>query len=254
MIFGKFRAVTQSQTVAIMGIVGLILFAMIAVPFYKSCKQKETVTKLKVIHSAMTQANKLYSLATSDAIGEYSVEDESTEEFAQRYFTPYMKGIKVCNTSQDNCWNKLQYTDLLNNKYIDKIDYSIILSTKAVLGFYKDENGIMSIITDINGKSGENKLGKDVFVFTFYSNNKNANLCDKSVYEQKYISEGLHFGGYDECGIPFDTYTYTELSSKDLKDGCDKNAPKSENGIGVGSACLARIYAVNWTIDKKYPW
>lgn len=254
MKLNKFKAVTQSQTLAIMGIVGLILFAMIAVPLYKACKQKETVSKLKVIHSSIIQANKMYSLATSESIEDIVVGDDSPETFANKYFVPYMKNKGTCSDSQDKCWKILQYVDLAGNKYFDKINYSIILSSGAVLGFYKDENGLMHIIADINGKSGENMLGKDVFVFSFFENNKNTKLCDKSEYAKRYLKDGMHFGGYDKCGIPFDAYTFEELSSKDVNDACNKKALKSDTGLGVGSACLARIYLANWAIDKKYPW
>ncbi len=247
----KKDGVTQSQTLLIMGIVGLVLFAFIAVPFYNSCKQKQVITKLKTLNTQLAQANKIYSLATSTNPDEYDY-NLSIDKFAETYYTPYMKIVSTCKESQDECWNKIQYTDLAGKKYIDKIKYSIILSDKTVIGFYKNKDGLISIIADIDGKAGKNKLGRDVFVFYFYNDKVSSELCKKS--NDIYIKKGMHFGGYDKCGIPHDMNSYSEVYGKDLEDSCNKKAPNTQNGIGVGAACLALIYKGNWTIDKIYPW
>ncbi len=105
------------------------------------------------------------------------------------------------------------------------------------------------MIVNIDGNAGENILGRDVFVFSFYNADYPPQLCDESVYKNKVIKSGMHFGGYDKCGIPYDTYSHNELHET-----CNKKAFKSEDGLGVGSSCLALIQSGSWTIDKKYPW
>lgn len=254
MKFGKFDGITQMQTLFIMGIVFLFLFAFIAIPFYNSCKQKQTITKLKSIYSQLTSANRTYTLATSDDIGVFDV-DLPADEFAQKYFKPYMPVRTVCEESQAKCWNPVQYTDLAKNKISGKATYSLALKDGSVIGFYKDNDGLISIIADIDGKAGENKLGKDVFIFSFFNEDRLPEICDSETYTSKAgLKNGIHFGGYDKCGIPHDMYSSYELSGTSLEDSCNKKALKRTNGTGIGSACLALISSLNWTIDKKYPW
>lgn len=234
-----------------MGIVFLVLFAFIAVPFYNSCKQKSVIAKLKTLNKQLASANNIYSLATDSNPDDYDYNME-VNEFVEKYFMPYLKVKSTCKKAQDACWNKVQYTDLAGRKYFDKINYSIVLSDNTVLGFSKNKDGLFSIIADIDGKAGKNKLGRDVFVFYFYNDKVSAELCKNS--ETQYIKKGMHFGGYDKCGIPHDIKDYLEVYSKSLDDSCNKKAPHNPNGIGVGAACLALIFKSNWAIDKIYPW
>ncbi len=246
----KFNAITQLQTLLIVGIVGLIIFFMICVPFYNSCKQKEVISKLKFIHTRILSANRMYSYAAGEPMDYYDLNSNSAAEFGEKYFTPYLSVATICKDSQTSCWNDVQYMDLKGNKFKDKITYSIILLNNAVLGFTKDEKtGLISMIVNIDGNAGENILGRDVFVFSFYNADYPPQLCDESVYKNKVIKSGMHFGGYDKCGIPYDTYSHNELHET-----CNKKAFKSEDGLGVGSSCLALIQSGSWTIDKKYPW
>ncbi len=250
----KYNGFTQMQTLSIMGVVILIIFASLAVPFYNNCMQKQTVSKLKLLYTSLEQANRMYTLANHDDADEYDM-NMSAEEFAETYFTPYLQVNSSCKKDQSACWKNPQYTDLAKNKIYNKSQYSLVLNRKVVLGFHKDEkNGLINIIADIDGKSGENRLGRDVFIFSFYNSSSPVNLCDEGVYKERSIKSGIHFGGYDECGIPHDVYTYSDLYSSSLKDSCNKKAAASENGLGIGAACLALINKSAWAIDKIYPW
>lgn len=247
-------AITQSQTLLIMGIVFLVLFFIIGIPLYNSYKKKQVVAKLKIFYTEIVQANRYYSLARSDEMGIFDT-SLSVDDFAERYWVPFLDIRSTCKDEQAPCWNSVQYKDLANNKYLDKIAYTIELRGNMYMGFSKDKDGLISIIVDENGKAGENKLGKDIFVFYVYNSTNVKQLCDKEVYEKKSsIPNGIHFGGYDKCGIPHDSYSYIELANKELVDGCNKKSPKSQNGPGIGAACAALIKAGNWSIDKSYPW
>ena len=65
--------ITLSQTVLIVGIVGLILFALIMVPFYKSSKQKIAVVKYQKTYAQLQQANRMYSLVSGDPMNKYNL-------------------------------------------------------------------------------------------------------------------------------------------------------------------------------------
>lgn len=253
--FSKKTGVTQSQTLLIVGIVFLVLFAFIAVPFYNSCRQKSVVVKLRTIYTMLAQANKMYSLVSGAEQNEYETGLEAAD-FAKKYFVPYLNVKNECEDKQDACWQEVEYTDLGGKKFRDKITYSVILANNAVVGFAKDKNGLLNLFVDIDGKVGQNKLGYDVYVFSFYNNRVANELCaaKDNPKSSAYIKDGLHFGGYDACGVPQDVYDYKDIYGKDLVDGCNKKAKRSPDGAGVGAACSALIYKSNWTIDKIYPW
>lgn len=244
--------ITLSQTVLIVGIVGLILFALIMVPFYKSSKQKIAVVKYQKTYAQLQQANRLYSLVSGESMNKYNT-NLPINEFAETYFTPYLQISEYCKGKQDNCWNTPQYKDLKNTKKFDVSLYSIILEDNGTIGFHKNRQGLITMIFDTNGKAGENKLGKDVFVYSFYDNENHPKLCDEKVYQEKSISNGIHFGGYDKCGIPQDTYEYNELISKNFFDGCNKKASTDALGLGVGAGCGALLRKNNWAVDRNYP-
>jgi len=249
----KSNGFTQSQTLLITGTVFLILFALIAVPFYNSWQKKQMIAKLRTLQSNLLQADKMASLILGVNYEEFDI-SLPVKAFASRYFTPYMNIIASCTGSDNECWNEVQYKDLSGKKYYAKISYSIILADKTVVGFSKDKNGLMSIIADLNGKTGANTLGRDVFVFYIYNDKMQPELCEHSKVGNVYLKNGIHLGGYDRCGVPHDINIYKELFSPALADGCNKKAPHNPNGPGIGAACSALIYKSSWNMDSVYPW
>lgn len=244
--------ITLSQTVLIVGIVSLILFAIILVPFYKSYKQKVSIVKYQKTYALLQQANRMYSLVSGESMNKYNTH-LPINEFAETYFTPYLQISEYCKGKQDSCWNSPQYKDLKNTKKFDVSLYSIILEDNGTIGFHKNRQGLITMIFDTNGKVGENKLGKDVFVFSFYDNENHPKLCDEKVYQEKSIPNGIHFGGYDKCGIPQDAYESEDLISKNFFDGCNKKSTTDELGLGLGTACGALLRKNNWAVDRNYP-
>jgi len=249
----KLAGFTQSQTLLVTGFVFLIIFAMIAVPFYNSCKKKQMVTKLRKLQASLLQADKMSSQILAKNYEEYNT-TLSAKDFAERYFVPYLEVDTKCTKADNDCWNEIQYKDLAGNEYTNKIGYSVKLNDKTVVGFSKDKNGLISIIADLDGKAGSNTLGYDVFVFYIYNDKYQPKLCDSDTDTNIYIKNGIHMGGYDKCGIPLDTKDYKELFSPKLPDGCNKDAPRTQFGAGTGAACAALIYKSSWNMDSVYPW
>jgi hypothetical protein len=247
----KKKGYTPSQNILIFGVILLIIFAFISVPMYKLAKQKSTVTNLRVLDSLFLQSAYYHFSSTSDFPNFYETE-LTPKEFGKIYFTPYLSATKKCEKDQSECWSTPTYVDLTNQPVNLNIEYSLNLENKSVLGFYKSKNGLMTIIIDINGKVGENKLGKDVFIYTVFNNQYNKNLCKKEKGQAEAIQNGLHAGGVDKCGLPQDRLNYSELLSKDTADGCNKKSKFNE--FGVGAACAAVIKSSSWRIDSVYPW
>lgn len=250
----KFDGFTQSQQLLVIGIIFLILFALIAVPLYNLCKQKGIVTRLQAVHSILEQAKHKYFLETGDLLTNYD-EKISVEDFAKTYFVPYLSVKKSCSKkNQVACWGHLKYTDLSKNAISNNSDYSIALESGTVVGFSKSKEGFITMLIDINGPVGENKLSRDIFVMYIYNNKLQPKACSLDEYKKYNISNGIHFGGYTKCGIPHDVLPYEQLFSKILEDGCNKKAIKQKGGFGSGTACAALIKRSQWRIDKIYPW
>lgn len=246
-------AITQMQTLSIMGVVFLVLFLSIAVPLYNSIKQKQVAVAYRKVFSTLQQANRMYSLVNGQNMNEYDT-TLPVNKFAERYFTPYLSIDLYCkHENPEDCWNSTQYKDLKNNKYNNVSLYSIVLEDKTIIGFHKNAKGLISLIVDVDGKGGKNKLGQDVFIFYVYNKKLVPQVCEPEKYSVL-IRNGLHPGGYDECGIPHDSYEYRDLLNDSLYESCNKKAKTDELGLGIGSACGALISKNNWVIDKNYPW
>lgn len=243
---------TPSQTALVMGIVFLVIFAFIAAPLYNSCKKKQIIAKLRTVHAALLQAGKMSSITQGVDEGEFDT-TISAKDFAKKYIMPYLNIESVCETSQDNCWDNPNYKDLHKKGHYNDIEYSLILPDRTIIGFRKDKNGLITALADINGKTGENTLGYDVFVFYFYNSKNLPKLCDNTEFSRS-VKNGIHVGGYDECGIPHDEHEYMELFDKKLADGCNKKAVSTQYGAGAGAACAALVYKSSWNMDKVYPW
>ena len=251
--FRKLDAITQSQTMLIMGIVFLVVFALIAVPFYNSVKQKIAITKLRTLYTQLIDASHRAFISSMTNMNEFDT-TLPIDKFAQIYFTSQLPVERYCIEKQGECWNPIQYSDMTNSLFDNKVTYSVVLKGGTVLGFSKNVNNLITLIVDVDGKFGDNKLGRDVFSFYIYNNTQRPTICTEDIYEKYYVKDGVHFGGFDRCGVPHDAYPYEELYSLTLDDGCNPEAPPSPLGVGVGAACSALIKASNWTIDKIYPW
>lgn len=249
----KRDAITFAQTMLILGVVFLALLAIFGAPLYNTCKQKIAITKLRTLYTQLIDASYRSFTSSMTNMNEFDT-TLPIEQFAKTYFTSQLPVEKYCMESQDACWNSSQFVDLQKNDISDKITYSVLLNGGTVLGFSKVSENQITLVADIDGKAGDNKLGRDIFVFYIYNNDQRPNICEDSEYDKYYIKNGLHFGGFDKCGIPHDVHSYLELFGENLEDGCNKKAPKNPIGVGVGAACAALIKSSDWTIDKIYPW
>ncbi|MBD5402217.1 hypothetical protein HDR58_05395 [bacterium] len=250
--FNKKNAYTLSQHMTALLIIFLILFGGIASPLYNLVQKKQTVARLRLVYAEIVQAKKSFEITNEDSLDIYDT-SLPAKEFAETYFSS-MSTKKVCESVQSKCWKKLTYKDLSNSKMANNSEYSMVLENGTVFGFGKPDENTVSLLVDLNGPSGVNKLGRDMFVFYFTNDTLLPSLCSKEEYKKKHIRRGLHVGGYDKCGFPHDSYSYFELLSKSLDGGCNKKGQKKSGDFGLGAACSAVIYLGNWDIERNYPW
>ena len=248
-------AFTLSEILITLGIVGVV--AALTIPNVITVYQKKAaVAGILEAQSILSQAVKMYTAETDEESAIFFDTTLPIEEFAQKYFLPYLKVAQVCTKMSDGCWQSGDfngYYDLAGVKMTNTVPYSIVLNNGMVLGFNKVDDGnfdIISIIVDINGKSSRNVMGKDVFSFYLFNNSYSA-------FKTTQIANGIYPGGYNSGGIPHVQYSRKELLSAGISRGCNKKATLYAYGgarPGVGTACAAVIFKDGWKISSDYPW
>ena len=147
--------------------------------------------------------------------------DIGIDAFYKKYWHPYFKIIKVCN-SYDECGYKSERPW----RYVSNEPATILFSHRDYRVPFLTSDGFLysfsiasgnvdsqdsSVFVDINGPKGPNIMGIDFFVFE---------PTDRNIFMPK---------GYD-------------LSENDC------------NSSDNGSECAAKIIQDNWEIKDDYPW
>lgn len=247
---------TLAEVLITLGIIGVV--AAITIPNLIANQQKKAiVSQLMEAQSILNQAVKSYAADTDE---EGSSEFDTTlspQEFAEKYFKPYLKIARICTRIEDGCWKTGDfngYYDLAGHK-MTNVPYSIVLNNGMIIGFSKiDRTNLISLFVDVNGQSKRNVLGKDVFSFYPYNS---ANLCNTGTEKYKNIKNGIYPGGFDNCGTPHVAYSREELlTATNILRNCNKVGPVdySGNRPGLGAGCAAVIFKDGWKISNDYPW
>ena len=150
----KAKAFTLAETLIVIGIIGVV--AALTLPnLNHATGDKERVTRVKKIYSALTEAvdraQVIYGDIDTWFNNDSSENDEKTERFAKR-ITVFMKVSKYSGFKDDA--------------------YEVVLSDGTSLNFYNTYlvSGIISdvyIDVDIDGPNkGKNQYGNDIFVFS----------------------------------------------------------------------------------------
>ncbi len=215
-------AFTLAEVLVTLGIIGIVA-AMTMPVLIANHQKKETVAKLKKAYSILQQA----TIFAKQEYGEVNDWDYSDPyEFGQKYFKPYLKVI-VDTQKEIYSW-----TDLTGNSHSYSTWPTLILADGTYIFIYLADPGYpvnFHIGVDINGKQKPNKLGRDLFLFTYY---KNA-LRTYSQYE---------------TGMPNrNNVVYPGTSGQ-----CNVDA---QGGVmGPGSYCSTLIEMDGWEIKDDYPW
>jgi len=190
-------------------------------------QKKITVNKLKKVYSELQQAIRLSVAENGDTPSweyhEDNVSVESSAEFAQKYFLPYLKVLKFCAT--DTTGDCEFHAKFLNGNSADN-HVSVSDATKIflmngceLLIENRVKAGNVFITADINGTEKPNIYGKDIFAMELYNG---------------------------KFGFRWADTKRESLLNATGNSGCNQNA----RGLGCGSL----IVTDKWTISKDYPW
>jgi prepilin-type N-terminal cleavage/methylation domain-containing protein len=219
------KAFTLAEVLITLGIIGVV--AALTMPsLIANYKKRETVKRLKKAYSVLNQAMKLSEVEN----GDYEYWEDSRQLGAQnylnKYWAPYIKGIKTCTTYKQ-CGYKSSQPFIFSNGGHSNLD--VILTSHRLPIITGD--GMMYIIgantgsalpfnvmaVDINFYKPPNQYGKDLFIF------------------MRVTGKGILPYGYD-------------FTDADINNFCKKTTGTAY------STCAAKIMRDGWEIKDDYPW
>ncbi len=183
-------AFTLAETLIVIGIIGVV--AALTLPnLNHATGDKETVTRVKKIYAALTdafdRAQAIYGPAEewfknplSDNIYENA---QKVNENAAKRILEFMKVSKICGYSDSTCMKK-------EEQFSDNQQYTVSLADGTALNFaawhWGDDYCHGNIYVDINGiNKGKNKAGMDMFAFEYYPSSGDSGIIPGA----KYISD-----------------------------------------------------------------
>ena len=216
-------AFTLAEILITLGIIGVV--AALTLPtLIKNYQKHETVNRLKETYSILYQAIRM-SETENGLLETWEIPntswDNNTYTYGKTFFEQWADEYVRANGVADN-----DYFPATKNR-----TYGMVLANGSVIGF-KPRGTFLEIYTDLNGKKGPNKFGRDVF----------------NIIISK-ISRNDTYGNFGRSGV----YMYgqglsrTKLTSGDK--GCSKTATAH-----AGDYCGALIMHDGWKIEKDYPW
>ncbi len=221
---------TLAEVLITLGIIGVV--AAITMPtLIANHKKQVAITQLKKAYSEMSQAIKLSEIDNSETKSwNYKL---NAKDFYEIYLKNYLKSTKEVKYNTYN----VKYTNLNNSACseswcTDANGYYIMLANGTIIGVCNYINGsdphYKSIIIDINGKKGPNKIGIDYFIYT--------------IQERGFLPYGIGFYnlGENAFGNNPDRNKIAASSGR----GCSSK--------GTGVFCSALILHDNWQIKYNY--
>ena len=232
----RMTAFTLAEPLITLGIIGVVA-AMTIPNLITTHQQKVTVTKLQKAISILNQAYKL----SFDDVGE--PEDAfsmGSDEYFKQYWSPYIKVSTICTRDSNYCGYNT------NNPFVSldgtNANVGLFVSNASRISFLTPDGFLYIIYTgnyatqpdgtkkwqsfprvlvDINGPTGPNRQGRDVFWLLRTQNN----------------GGGIQPVGYNE-------------SLEMVQSSCSYDV----SGSGAGNCCADYIRRSGWSINKDYPW
>ena len=224
------RGFTLAEVLITLGIIGVVA-AMTLPALVGNYKKAQTISQLKKVYSTLSQSllSSVYDNGDSSSWVDTSLEvsTENSKVYFDKYWKPYLKIIKICDTPT-SCGYSSEYV-----KYLSGKDTILIIDETRTTGFLQDGT-LLSFVTvawgeegayytssqlvraDLNGPKPPNVIGKDIFTFQINLKTNSVKPACHSDSEEK-VNEDCKAGGAGEC-------------------------------------CLQKIINDNWTIKDDYPW
>lgn len=175
------KGFTLAEMLIVLAVIGIVAAIMIASVAASSQKTR--------LISALQKANNVFVNVANRSQAEGDMMDTwnyslDVGEFANRYFTPRFNIIKNCGTTEEGCFADAY----VRNDGSDATSsttggdfYKFVVSDGTSIGIKLETEGDQActatnpsicarLVVDVNGLSGPNKWGKDVFEFQILGN------------------------------------------------------------------------------------
>ena len=184
---------TLAEVLITLGIIGVV--AALTIPtLIQNHKKQTTVTQLKKAYSEISQALQFAQVdngmqETWDLYSGFDGVNSASIYFAENYFFPYMKILKICNPTSSDCFN----SDNMQSGHLNIISAITNSGYSFLTWVYYNPNNVGGwVVVDIDGPNkGKNKEGIDIFPIKFVYN-ASTDSANKSVRKGVYLS-GLQF-------------------------------------------------------------
>ncbi len=231
-------AFTLAEVLITLGIIGVV--AALTIPsVINKYREKEYVTRLKVVYSTLNQAL-LMAINENGTVNEWGITfDENGGKIIADKLLSYVKSVQSCSLKQNG----------INTCFADsykRLDNSSFTLTRTGGGSFRLANGqsvhIYShygscinnpedlcayVVTDINGNRNPNVLGKDTFYFALYKDKfiplgqQNRSFVDRIYsFENDCYDDGIGCTAWVVFNENVD-YLHCEGLSWDGKKSCD---------------------------------
>ena len=218
---------TLAEVLITLGIIGVVA-AMTLPTLFGNIQKRQTVSRLQKVYAELKQATKISSDENGDPSGwDYTL---TNEEFIKRYFAPY---LKISEVNVDHTFTDLKGRS--NGWFFKSAHPTFITMSGAFVMFYHTPHFSAKnhLLVDINGKTPPNRMGKDVFAFTFL----NENLITYTQYASTASIRADH---------------RENILASGTSGQCSYTA---DGGVfGAGSSCSRLIEVDGWKIADDYPW
>lgn len=242
------KAFTLAEVLITLGVIGVVS-AMTLPTLIQNHQKQVTVTQLKKAYSEFAQAlqkaevehglMETWDFNASNFDNNYS---EQIKYFGENYIFPYIKTVKICIPTSNECWaddiktiGDVKKTDYFTNSHTDFVSF-VTASGYTVYYWLHGTGTGMWYVVDVNGLKGPNKIGKDIFAFQ-------ANWGKTSSRNGVYPA-GLNLK---------QNVTRENLINGDLPDSV-AGAYRCRKPDGIGAYCTGVIVLDGWKIEKDYPW
>jgi len=220
------KGFTLAEVLITLGIIGVV--ATLTMPsLITNYQKKETTTRLHKVYNILRQATVRSTIDNGD-VKDWDFE-QTPNDFFEKYYVPYLLYTKK-GLLKD--FTKVDRVDLNNNTVsINKNAAALLLPDGTFLWInqYITIRGFWGLVVDLNGDGKPNKVGRDVFAFSF---------------------------GWDDI-MSYNQYPDTIFNRQTaIGGGTSGQCNKSATGgiISTGSYCSRVIELDGWEIAPDYPW
>ena len=222
-------AFTLAEVLITLGIIGVVA-AMTLPTLIANYQKKETISKIQKVYTVLNQAFKLSEVDNGE-FEYWDVDHSDPDTYFEKYWKPYFKVAKTCNTYQECGYRSPTPFQMPNGimstfnvvssgyrrTFITTDGFVLAMSVRRGGGTLEDGTlepiiDDFRILVDINGANRPNQNGKD----TFY---------------MQVTKKGVLADGY-------------EKSNDEIEEECST----------IGEYCFSKLIRDGWKIKDDYPW